>query len=123
MIRNLQDVTEQCLSVVKVSQGREGRDRTDDSLGITAPENRLKMRPEIIMVDLVVNDLSGIEGRTPEKRKAHSEQAMLEDMIGPRKITILEIGYVADIRYEDKYKVKISYTDLSARSLIRKGMR
>ena len=29
---------------------------------------------------------------------------MLKDMIDPRKITHLEIGYIADTRYEDKYK-------------------
>ena len=28
-------------------------------------------------------------------------------MIGRKKITILEIGYVADTRYDDKYKAKI----------------
>ena len=32
---------------------------------------------------------------------------MLKDMIGPKKITILETGCVADTRYEHKYKAKI----------------
>ena len=48
---------------------------------------------------------------------------MLKDMIGRKKITILEIGYIADTRHEDKYKAKICNTDLYARSLERKGMR
>ena len=38
-------------------QGGKGRDRTNDSLGITAPEDRLKMRPDIMMVDLTTDDL------------------------------------------------------------------
>ena len=31
----------------------------------------------------------------------------LKDMIGRKRITILEIGYVADTRYEDKYKARV----------------
>ena len=37
---------------------------------------------------------------------------MLKDIIGPRKITILDIGYVADTRYEDKYRAKIQHRSL-----------
>ena len=59
--------------------------RTADSLGITAPEDRLKMRPDIMMVDLTTNDLSGIESRAPEKRKADGEQTTLKDMIGRKE--------------------------------------
>ena len=69
MIRNLQDVTEQCLSVVKVSQGREGRDRTDDSLG-TAPQDQLKMRRDIMMVGLTTNELYDKESRVMKKSRA-----------------------------------------------------
>ena len=36
---------------------------TADSLGITASEDRLKMRPDIMMVDLTTNDLSDIAER------------------------------------------------------------
>ena len=32
---------------------------------------------------------------------------MLKDTIGPKKITIMEIGYIADTKYEDKYQAKI----------------
>ena len=77
------------------------------ALGITAPEDRLKMRPDITMVDLTTNDLSSIKNRAPKKRKADGEQATIKDMIGRKKITILEIEYVADSRYEDKYKAKV----------------
>ena len=42
-------------------QGGEERGRTNDSLGITAPEERLKMRPDIMMVDLTTHNLSDIE--------------------------------------------------------------
>ena len=65
------------------------------------------MGPDIMMVDLTANYLCDIESRTLKKRKANDEQTMLKDIIGPRKITILEIGYVADTKYEDKYKAKI----------------
>ena len=36
----------------KMRQDGEERDRTNNLLGITAPEGWLKMRPEIMMVDL-----------------------------------------------------------------------
>lgn len=91
----------------EMRQGGEERDRTTDSLGITAPEDQIKTRPDIMMVDLATNDPNKIESRMPKKRKANREQATLKDMIGQKKITILEIGYVADTRNEDKYKVKI----------------
>ena len=70
----------------------EERDRTTDSLGITAsvditaPEDRLKMRPDIMLVDLTTNDLSDMESRAPKKCKAKGEQ----EIIGREKITILE---------------------------------
>ena len=48
------------------------------------------MRPDIMMVDLTTNDCSDIESRTLKRRKANKEQ------------TILENGYIADTRYEDK---------------------
>ena len=89
-----------------VKDGGE-RDRTTDSLGITAPEDRRKMRPDIMMVDLTTNDLNKTESRAPKKRKADGEQTTVKDMIGGKKITILKIGYVADTRYEDKYKAKV----------------
>ena len=54
------------------------------------------MIPDIMMVDLTTNDLSGIESQAPKKRKAVGEQTTPKDMIGQKKITILEIGCVAD---------------------------
>ena len=93
-------------TISEISQDGEERDRTTDSLGITALEDRRKMRPDIMMVDLTNNNFSDMESRAPKKRKADGEQA-IKDMIGGKKITILEIGYVADTRYDDKYKAKI----------------
>ena len=57
-----------------------------------------------MMVDVTTNDLSDKEEREPNKGKADREQTTLKDMIGPEKITILEIGDIADTRYDDKYK-------------------
>ena len=94
-------------TISEMRQDGEERDRTIDSLGITAPEDRLKMRPDIMMMDLTTNDLSGMESRAPKKRKANGEKTTLKEMIGRKKITILEIGYVADTRYDDKYKAKV----------------
>ena len=65
------------------------------------------MRLDIMMVDLTTNDLNKTESRAPKKRKADGEQTTVKDMIGGKKITILKIGYVADTRYEDKYKAKV----------------
>ena len=89
-------------TISNMHQDGEERDRTTYLLGITAQEERLKMRPDIMMVDLTTNNFS----RAPKKRKADSEQATIKDMIGQKKITILEIGFVVDTRY-DKYKAKI----------------
>ena len=79
-------------------QGGGEKDRTTHSLGIAAPEDRLKMRPDIMMVDLTTNDLSDMENRAPKKRKAGGEQATIKDMIGRKKLSISEIEYVADTR-------------------------
>ena len=57
-------------TISEMHQGREDMDGTNDSLGMTAPEDRLEMRPDIMMVDLTINDLCGIESRTPKKRKS-----------------------------------------------------
>ena len=65
------------------------------------------MRPGIMMLDLTTSDLNKIKSRAPKKRKANGVQTMLKEMIGRKKITILEIGYVADTRCDDKYKAKI----------------
>ena len=94
-------------TISEIRQDGEERDRTTDSLGITAPEDRRKIRPDIMMVDLTTNDLSDMESRAPKKRKANGEKTTLKEIIGRKKITILEIGYVADTRYDDKYKAKI----------------
>ena len=45
-------------TISEISQDGEERDRTTDSLGITAPEDRRKMGPDIMMVDLITNNLS-----------------------------------------------------------------
>ena len=68
-------------TISQMRQDGEERNRTADSLGITAPGDRLKMRPDIMMVDLTTNDLGGIESRAPKKCKADEEQTTLQDMI------------------------------------------
>ena len=71
-------------------QDGEERHRTTDSLGITAPEDRLKMRPDIMMADLTTKDLSDMESRAPKKRKVNGEKTTAKEMTGRKKITILE---------------------------------
>ena len=73
----------------------EGRHRTGDSLGITAPEHRLKMRPDNMMVGLTTDNLCNKESTVTKKHKAN------------REVIIREIGHVADTRYDDNYKVKL----------------
>ena len=55
-------------TILEMRQDGEERDRTTDSLGITAPEDRRKVRPDIMTVDLTTNDLNKIECRAPRKR-------------------------------------------------------
>ena len=93
-------------TISEMRQDGEEKDRTTRSFGITAPEDRLKVRPDIMMVDLTTNDLKKVENRTSKKCKADGEQTTLKNMIDQKKLTILEIGYVADTRYGDKYKAK-----------------
>ena len=45
-------------SIWEMRQDGEERDRTTDSLDTTAPNDRLRIRPDIMMVDLNTNDLS-----------------------------------------------------------------
>ena len=62
-------------------------DRTGDSLGITAPNapmDRLKMRPDIMMVGLSSDDVSDKERRVTKKCKASKEEAC---MICPSEVT------------------------------------
>ena len=56
-------------TISEICQDGEERDRTTDSLGISAPEDRRKMRPDIMTVDLTTNDLNKIGSRAPKKRK------------------------------------------------------
>lgn len=49
-----------------------------------------------------------------KKCKFNKEEALLKDMIGYFYLTIVEIGYVPDTRYDDKYMVS-SNKDFSAR--------
>ena len=65
-------------TVLGLLQDGEVRVRANDSLGITAPEDLLKMKPDTMMVDLITNDLIDMGSRMPKKRKAESEQTMLK---------------------------------------------
>ena len=62
---------QRCLvSAAGLLQDGEGRDKTIDtidSLGITAPEDRLKMRPDFMMVGRTTDDLGGKEGRVTKR--------------------------------------------------------
>ena len=54
---------------------------TNDSLGISAPENRLEIEPDIMMVGLTTDDLRDKESKVLKKRKANRKQTLLKDMI------------------------------------------
>ena len=69
-------------TISKTRQSGEERDRTNDITGITAPEDRIKMGPDDVMVDLTTRDRNDIEGIAPFDRKANSEQTILKDMTG-----------------------------------------
>ena len=77
-------------TISEMRHDEEKRDRTTDSLGITAPEDRLKMRPDIMMVVFTTNNFNKIGRGTAKKRKANSEQTTVKDMIGRKKIAILD---------------------------------
>ena len=87
------------VTISEMRQDGEETDRTTDSLDITVPEDRLKMRPDIMMVDLTTNDISEMVSKVPKKRKANGEQTTLKEMIGRKKITIMEINW---LRSRDK---------------------
>ena len=59
--------------------------------------------------------------QTPKKRKANGEKTTFKEMIGRKKITILEIGYVADTRYDDKYKAKVQQHRFLCQTLEKEG--
>ena len=82
-----------------------------------AAEDRLKMRPDIMMVDLTTNDLSGIESRAPKKRKANGEQTTLQDTSGRTKTTIR----IPDTKTSTK--LRFSNTNHYVRSLKTNGTR
>ena len=65
------------------------------------------MRPDNMMVDLSTYDLKDMESRAPKTRKANGEKTTPKEMVALKKITILEIGYVADTRSDVKYKARI----------------
>ena len=62
------------------------------------------MRPDIMMVDLTTNHLSDNKSSAPKERTPDREQT---NMIGPKKVKVLEAEYVADTEYDDKHKAKI----------------
>ena len=109
-------------TISKMRQDGEERNRTADSFGITAPEDRLKTRADIMtLVDLTTNDLCSIENRAPKKRKADGEQATIKDMIGRRRLQYwgLDTQRIPDTKTSPK--PRFSNTNPSVRSLKRKG--
>ena len=58
------------------------------------------------MAGITKDELDDLTNRQNKKRKADGSSPNCVT-IGPRKITIVEIGYVAETRYDDKLKAKI----------------
>lgn len=56
------------------------------------------------MVGRTTGYLRDKESRVMKKCKANRGEALLKDMLDSQKLSISEIGHVADTRYEDKYK-------------------
>ena len=67
-----------------------------------------------MMVDPTTDDARDKESRIKMKRKADIEEALLKDVIGPKKITFVENGHLGETNYDD--------TDLFAGSWTGKGM-
>ena len=78
---------------------RKGAAEMTDLLGITAPENHLQVMPDFMMVDLATDHRPNEERRTTNR-----EQILLKNMVGSETINIVEIGYDAKARYDDKDK-------------------
>ena len=78
---------------------------------VFAPEDRLKLRPDILMTDMTTDEIKIAEAdfaRQQRKRKGDQiPPTKTQDVIKGQKITIVEIGYVADTRYEDKLSTKL----------------
>ena len=95
------------------------------STGVFAPEDRLKLRPDILMTDMTTDEIKTAEAdfaRQQRKRKADkTPPTRTQDVIRGQKITIVEIGYVADTRYEDKLSTKFDQHKLLCRLLTLEG--
>ena len=91
------------------------------SIGVFAPEDRLKLRPDILMTNMTTDEIKTAEAdfaRQQRKRKADKNPpTRTQDVIKGQKITIVEIGYVADTRYEDKLSNKFDQHKLLCRLL------
>ena len=95
------------------------------STGVFAPEDRLKLRPDILMTDMTTDEIKTAEAdfaRQQKKRKADKHPpTRIQDVIRGQKITIVEIGYVADTRYEDKLSNKFDQHKRLCRLLTLEG--
>ena len=60
-----------------VLQDGEERGSTNDSPGIAAPEERLTMRPDIMMVGLKIDDLHDKANKIRRNRRASKEENVL----------------------------------------------
>ena len=92
----------------------------DRSLGIIAPEDRLKMRPDIMTLYITTEEYDALINRLSRKRGADDTDS--PQNIPQQKILIVEIGYVSDTRYWDKRKAKNSNTSFCANYSGEKGM-
>ena len=97
------------------------------STGVFAPEDRLKLRPDILMTDMTTGEIKTAEAdfaRQQRKRKAdRNPPNRTHDVIKGQKIISVEIGYVADTRYEDKLSNKFDQHKLLCSCLHLKGMK
>ena len=89
------------------------------SLEIIAPEDRLKMRPDIMMLDITTEEYEALINTFSRKRGAGDADS--PQNIPKQKIVIVEIGYVSDTRYWDKRKAKEQQHKLLCELLRREG--
>ena len=95
------------------------------STGVFAPEDRLKLRPDILMTDMTPDEIKTAEAdfaRQQGKRKADTIPPMKpQDVIKGQNMTIVELGYVADTKYQDKLSTKFDQHKLLCRLLTLEG--
>ena len=89
------------------------------------PEDKLKLRPDILVTDMTTAEIKTAEAdyaRHHRKCKAYRiPSTQVQGVIKGQKITIVETGYVAVTRYEDKLSTKFDRHKLLCRLLTQEG--